>query len=266
MTMPAAMNFSRLKKKVFWPLFEKANLSRAGALHALSVVEAESIRALGIKSPVVQIGNGVDIPAATVSQKENTETADGVRTLLYLGRIHPIKGLNKLIDAWKLMHVSDQKWCLRIVGWGEDEHVQQFEQQIAGVDSIHFAGPLFGDQKHRAMSKASAFVLPSSSEAFPMALMEAWSHGLPAIATKTCNVIGDQGETAAVFVDDSVESIRNGISEIIEMSDMQRQEMGDRARAIVKAGYSWPSIASKFLSVYRWLLGEGPEPAELMFD
>lgn len=268
MTMPAAMQYSRWKKNLVWPWLEKPNLEKANCLHALSSVEAASIRALGIKTPVVLIGNGIDLPGKASNQVANAARNDGVRTMLYLGRIHPIKGLDKLIGAWQ-SQANDAKakmWRLQIVGWGPDDYVRKIKNQIADDESVVFTGPLFGDQKHEAMNRANAFVLPSSSEAFPIALMEAWSHGLPAVATKTCNVLGETGESTSLFVEDSQQAIQAGIQQTVELSDEQRQTMGDRARAIVDADYSWPTIAKKFNSVYRWLLGDGDDPTDLMFD
>lgn len=269
MTMPAAMEFSRLKKKLFWPWMEKSNLNHAAFIHALSSFEAESVRALGIRTPIVQIGNGVDLPLTVASQRTNTAANDGVRTLLYLGRLHPIKGVDKLIKAWKSAGLgcrSKDQWKLQVVGWGQADYVQTLESQTRDDHSIVFSGPLFGDEKHLAMNKAHAFVLPSSSEAFPMALMEAWSHGLPAVATQTCNVLNRDDDSVSLFVDDTEEEIVRGIQEIAGATDGQRQAMGDAARAVVEADYSWPKIAKNFIAAYRWGLGLGSEPTDLMYD
>ena len=269
MTMPAAMKFSRWKKILFWPLLEKTNLRKAAFLHALSSIEAASIRALGIKTPIVQIGNGVDLPELAVHQETNAETNGGVRTILYLGRLHPIKGLDKMIGAWRSAKVNSpgkDNWRLQIVGWGQEDYVQKLKDQSQGDESILFSGPLFGDDKHRAMHQASAFILPSSSEAFPMALMEAWSHGLPAVATTTCNVLGDAGNSVSLFVGDTEEDIVSGIQKIVGLSDQERQTMGDAARAIVATDYSWQKIAQNFVTSYQWALGVGQKPSELMYD
>ena len=271
MTMPSAMKFARWKKAIFWPLFENRNLQKASCLHALSQFEADSIRQLGIKTPIALIGNGVDIPDHSSSQIKNSQS--GIRTLLYLGRLHPIKGIEKLLDAWNKVQTSnlgDSPWRLQIVGWGKESYVQHLKLRVADTndgDSIEFTGPLFGDQKHLAMHQANAFVLPSSSEAFPMALMEAWSHGLPAVATKTCNVLTNHAKAndAALFVDDSVECIAEGIRRVVSMSDQERQLKGNLVRSIVADEFSWHSISTKLSNVYRWAIDGGSPPSTLNF-
>lgn len=271
MTMPAAMKYSRWKKKAFWPFLEKPNLKNAKCIHALSQFEAQSIRALGIETPIVLIGNGVDIPESGVSQLDNTQFRNGTRTLLYLGRVHPIKGLEKLIDAWQVVQSNrlNASWRLQIVGWGDEQYINNLKASVSSknlTSSIEFTGPLYGEEKNAAMLKAHAFVLPSSSEAFPMALMEAWSFGLPAVATNTCNVLGNKGEDLSFFCEDTADAIAAEVMLLIAKSDDERQILGDNLRKFVSANHSWPTVANKFAKTYRWLLDQGELPAVLTFE
>jgi poly(glycerol-phosphate) alpha-glucosyltransferase len=224
---------------------------------------------LGIKAPIVKIGNGVDLPELASNQANNAAANDGVRTLLYLGRLHPIKNVDKLIAAWRSAGVNQlgkAPWRLQIVGWGQDDYVASLKELARDENSIAFSGPLFGDDKDLAMNQASGFILPSSSEAFPMALMEAWSHALPAVATNTCNVLGEAGSSVSLFVDGAEHDIARGIQSFIIMTDKQRQTLGDNARAIVAKDYSWEQVSRNLLACYHWILGTGPEPAYLMCD
>ena len=97
MLEPWALAHKRVKKKLAWLAYQKRDLNRAAALHATADSEAEVIANLGLLPRVVVLPNGVDIPAVAAS---HSRAPDQPRTALFLSRIHPKKGLDRLIDAW----------------------------------------------------------------------------------------------------------------------------------------------------------------------
>ena len=113
---PGALQFSRLKKRAFWRLAQGSAVRSAACLHATSDLELDDIRAFGLTNPVAVIPNGIDIgaPAAPCSAPE--------RVVLSLGRVHPKKGLDRLIRAWALVEADHPAWRLRIVGPAELGH------------------------------------------------------------------------------------------------------------------------------------------------
>ena len=89
-----AMSHGSFLKRLFWPWLQRPALNSAACFHATSLAEYEDIRRAGFKQPVAVIPNGIDVPSRLPKEKSE------FRTLLFLGRIHPVKGLDLLISAW----------------------------------------------------------------------------------------------------------------------------------------------------------------------
>ncbi|MEL7154914.1 MAG: glycosyltransferase, partial [Pseudomonadota bacterium] len=107
---PAALEKSPWKKKFIWPL-QRVAFDQARCFHATAEKEYEEIRAFEQRAPVAIIPNGVDLPEAVDAAPHPD------KTLLFLGRIHPIKGLDLLLEVWDdLPDALRAGWTLRIVG------------------------------------------------------------------------------------------------------------------------------------------------------
>ena len=132
---PWAIRNSRWKKRVAYFIFEAAHLRWASCLRALGEAEARAMRQVGLKNPIAIIPNGIDLPTFVDSPKLMVDgslrslKADGWKVLLYLGRIHPKKGLVNLLKAWKQVSgrwsvVGGQRseWLLAIAGWDQRGH------------------------------------------------------------------------------------------------------------------------------------------------
>src|SRR5208282_5225967 len=117
-----------------------------------------------LSNPICVIPNGIDLPERWKEPAER-ET----HTLLYLGRLHPKKGLAGLIEAWSNVRRKAEQagWTLKIVGWDQSGHRTELEaltRKLGAGSSISFAGPRFGEAKAECFREASAFILPSLSE------------------------------------------------------------------------------------------------------
>ena len=110
-----ALSRNRHVKRVLWPL-QKRVLARADLLHATSEVELAEIRAQGFTAPVAVIPNGIDLPDMRHGVKQGS---DGMRTLLFLSRIHPTKAIDRLLAAWVQLQTRHPDWRLVIAGRGE---------------------------------------------------------------------------------------------------------------------------------------------------
>jgi glycosyltransferase involved in cell wall biosynthesis len=264
MMEPWAMANSKWKKVAISTLFEKENLRRAACLHALTQREVEIIREHGLTNPICMLPNGIDLPNKT--KRFSPWGALGIEgnVLLYLGRIHPKKGLGNLLEAWaRCAHVDSTgvTWNLVIAGWDQDGHEAELQMEASSLgiaDSVFFIGPQFGEAKLAAYAAASAFVLPSLSEGLPMVVLEAWAHNLPVLLTPACNV--PEGCHASIVVDPEIESIKTGLEKLMKMSPAERAEMGAAGYQLVSNSFSWKRIAAEMLKVYRWLLDGSDKP------
>ena len=178
----AALEFSARKKQLFWTLAQGGAARAAGCLHATSRQEYEEIRTFGLKNPIAIIPNGIDLMPAVAKVRPS----EGQRTLLYLGRLHPKKGLDRLFDAWGRIEDPHPDWQLDIVGPIDSDYARDFEGAHCRRPNsrVRFVGPLYGEDKLNAYRQADLFVLPTLNENFAMTVAEALAQGTPVISTK----------------------------------------------------------------------------------
>ncbi len=257
---PWALRHSRWKKRVAALLYENEHLHHAACLHALNAAEAESFREYGLRNPICVIPNGTTLRSDMV----RGELPNG-RSLLYLGRIHPLKGLRKLIEAWSAVRndAATAGWRLTIAGWDQNHHRAELErlaEQLGVRSSVDFLGPQFNVDKDRCLAAASAFILPSESEGQPISILEAWSFGLPVLMTRECNLPEGAKAGAAVLMDPDARSIAVALCQLFSMTEQEREAMGRSGRSLVEERYQWQRIGKTMTGVYDWILGHGPKP------
>jgi len=258
---PWAVRNSAAKKKIAAFLFQNTHLRRAACLRALCASEAESMRAYGLTNPIAIIPNGIDLPDETQPARPASFPADK-KILLYLGRLHPKKGLVPLLGAWA--KVERQDWLLAIAGWDQAGHQAELQQQatILGLaDSVRFLGPQFGADKNACFNACDAFILPSFSEGLPMVVLEAWAHAKPVLMTAACNLPEGFAHHAALRIDPTAESLAAGLREFIALQEGELLIMGEQGRALVGKRFVWPQVAGDMAAVYRWVLQGGPQPS-----
>jgi poly(glycerol-phosphate) alpha-glucosyltransferase len=263
---PWALRNSGVKKQLAALAFERRHLTNAACLHAVSQGEAEAFRAYGLTNPICVISNGVDLVDLGVpapASPWDTSRVGNRKVLLYLGRLHPKKGLPLLLRAWEKTPAAQEEWMLALAGWDQGGHVAELEKMVRDLnlsDSVEFPGPLFGATRGAAYRNADAFVLPSFSEGQPLTVLEAWAHALPVIMTRACNLPDGFAAGAAIQIEPTVESVAAGLEEFVQMDPEALQRMGKAGRDLVERNYTWPRIASQMDEVYRWVLGGGAQP------
>lgn len=228
------------------------------------------MRSYGLKNPICIIPNGMTLHTIERSSRPvwHKQVQANKKTLLYLGRIHPKKGLANLLRAWAVCNGCKTSpaadWELVIAGWDQGSHQQDLLTLVETLgisNSVHFVGPQFGDEKSTSYSYADAFVLPSYSEGLPMVVLEAWSYGLPVVMTPECNIPEAFQHGSAIEVATNFESISGGLDRLFNLTSTQRLEMGARGRSLVEDRFVWSVIGSQMAGVYDWILGSGPRPA-----
>lgn len=252
-----ALSHSRHKKQLLWPL-QKRILERADLLHATSEEEYQDIRNRGLKAPVLVAPNGIDLPELSPRSQ-----ALDKRTLLFLSRIHPVKGLETLIDAWGSLEAMHPDWELKIVGPGDAAYVNTLKGRVDrnGSCRVHFVGALYGLDKEQAYRDADLFVLPSHSENFAMAVAEALSHECPAIVTQGAPWAGLDRDGCGWWIPNSVDSLRNTLNEAMHLPKAELQAMGTKGRLWMERDFSWDAIARMMEDSYQWLIEGGESPA-----
>ncbi|MFV8819145.1 glycosyltransferase [Haliea sp. E17] len=261
---PWAVNNARWKKRVAEFIYETRHLKGASCLHALCNAEADAMRAYGLKNPIAVIPNGVELPKdfGDIPEPEWAKTLPkDTNVLLFLGRLHPKKGLSNLLHAWSLAKpVSKGQWILAIAGWDQNEHLSELVSMtsLLGLEhSVRFVGPQFGIDKSASLLRANAFVLPSFSEGLPIAVLEAWAHGLPVLMTPQCNLPEGVSAGAALSMEPNVDAIQEALCLLFDMSHKERERMGAFGRSLVEKRFTWSSVATRMSAVYEWVLDGG---------
>ena len=178
---PAALQYSRYQKKLFMLLGQRSALKTATAIHATSLAEAEHVRSHGITCPIILSKNGIDIPHLPI----NKDLPPTGRTLLYLGRLHPKKGLDMLFSAWERLSMKFPEWNLKVVGEGQPRYEDELRRLVKSrrLQRIAFEGPKYGEKKIAEYASADLFVLPTKGENFGMVVAEALAAGTPVVCT-----------------------------------------------------------------------------------
>ena len=246
------------KKRIAWQIYQKRDLQSATAFHATSTKEAENIRALGFRQPIAVVPNGISLP----SEMPKKFRADGFRRVLFLSRIHPVKGLLTLLHAWKHVPIRNT-WRLVIAGPDSDGHqaqVAQLANELSLTDQVEFAGPVSDAQKWSFYRGADIFVLPSLSENFGIVVAEALAAELPVITTTAAPWAKLAELGFGRQVDSSAESLAEGLVDLMERTDSERAEMGVAAAQWATHEFQWRRVAERLQDFYVWLLSGGDKP------
>ena len=268
MLEPKFLAFHAWRKRAFAAAFGRTDLASATCLHALTQQELADIRCYGLTNPVAVVPNGTELPAdaapeAVDALEERFTTLRNRKWLLFLGRIHPNKGLDHLIRAWAQLAGRFDEWQLVLAGPGEPRHRQRFQQlarDLALTDRATFAGLLAGIEKDAALQHAEFFVLPSFSEGLSNAALEGLAAGTPALMTPGCSFDQAVRCGAAVLAEPDVPAWVAGLEKMMTLSDQPRREMGQHGRRLIETDYTWSQVAEKVVTLYRWMLGEAPIP------
>lgn len=260
-----ALGNSRWKKKIVWALAQRSVVKSADCLHATAEAEYHDIRARGFEQPVCVIPNGIDLPSPAALEGTEARPKAEQRILLYVGRLHPGKGVDRLLQAWTRLAPQRPNWCLRIVGPDNRGHEAQLRALAAGLRTprVTFVGAAFGAEKWGEYRNADIYVLPTQSENFGLTVAEALACGTPVITTKGAPWSGLVQERCGWWLDHGVEPLFEALRSATDISSAELEALGARGRDWMLRDFSWESIAEQMASVYHWLRHGGVPPSSI---
>ena len=144
--------------------------------------------------------------------------------------------------------------------------IQKLVADLGIARSVTFTGMLKGDLKWSALRAASIFTLPSHSEGFSVAILEALASGLPVLATPGCNFpeIAEQGAGVVVRADER--EVERALADLLAHSQAELRAMGEHGSDLISRRYTWPAIGNMMAEVYEWMLfGRAPGHVEIDF-
>lgn len=260
----SALSFSRWKKIGFHHLLQKSALSSVCCIHVTSRQEYDDVRAFGLTQPVAIVPNGMDL----VGRSPGKAKAGERRVLLYLGRIHPKKGLTTLLDAWAKLEDQHPNWTLQIAGPNEGGYGDVLRKQVKvlRLTRVQFLGAVFGQDKQDLYKRSDLFVLPTLNENFGLVVAEALACGTPVVCSRGAPWGGLVDHQAGWWVDFGVEPLRQALDSAMQLSARELDRIGSNGRDWMAREFSWGSVARSMAGVYLWLIGEGRIPETVVVD
>jgi len=188
------MKQQRLRKRLYLELRLRRLLNAAAAIHYATPLEEEGARSLGLRAPAIVEPNGIDLDEfhrmpSPGSFRELLGLSGESPLVLFLGRLHPKKGLDLLIHAFA--DVTRGDGVLAIAGTGDASYEKELRRiaEARGLGHrVRFVGFLQGHERIAAYADATVFVLPSHSENFANTVVESVAAGTPVIVSDQVNL------------------------------------------------------------------------------
>jgi glycosyltransferase involved in cell wall biosynthesis len=247
MLEPWIMTHNAWKKKAALFLYQKKAVQMATYLHATAQMEADNIQALGFKNPICIIPNGIDI-----SDIKGIKTHYGTKKMIFLSRIHPKKGIELLLEAWRNSNTNG--WTLEIAGNGDENYIAQLNHSAHNLKNVHFVGAKYGESKWDFLRSADVMVLPTHSENFGIVVAEALSIGVPVITTQGTPWNDLETYRCGWWIDLSVANLEIAIANVTQASTDVLETMGNNGRKLVADKYEIKSVTSKVVELYQKVL------------
>ncbi len=252
---------SRLKKKMIGWYGQFSALRGADMFHATCQKEYEEIRGLGFRQPVAIVPIGMDIPAVEHGK------ASGLRHVLFFGRLHEVKAVDRLILAWGKVADKFPDWDLQIAGpdAGDEQRLKRIVREN-NIPRVSFIGEVCGQEKYRLLANVDLYVLPSKTENFAVTVAEALASGTPVIASNGTPWSGLDKHKCGWWGFKDENSLAALLHEVLAMDRDALREIGQNGARWIKQDFSWPAIGRQMMSAYEWLLKAGPRPGCVVED
>lgn len=237
-----------IKKRLYLAAIARKMIYRAASVHCTARFEAESAKIFLPRASFAVLPCAVETSSlSTIHRKTTPETSDEIK-VLFLGRLHPIKRPELLIQASRLLPNAR----INFAGPGDPTFVSGLQKMASslGVEHrINFAGMVNGEDRINAFREADCFALPSDHENFGMVLAEAMVAGLPTITTKGAAIWREIESAGAWIVDQTPESLATAIQTIA--SDRPGAAVrGLRGRAFVLEQFSAERLGPAYRDLY----------------
>jgi glycosyltransferase involved in cell wall biosynthesis len=250
-----------LKKSLYWQLAERHVVRDAKALLFTSEEERrlarksfrpykceEAVINYGTRGPGAELG---DFKRRFLARHPELE---GKRLLLFLGRLHPKKGCDLLLQGFSRVLAQEPSYHLVMAGPDQEGWMSELQSLAVSLgihDRVHWTGMLEGDLKWEAMAAADAFVLPSHQENFGIAVAEALACGLPVLISNKVNIWREIVQAGAGLVaEDSEAGVCDLLRDWLQLSELERDTMRERAVQCFKAHFEIEDVAQSFLDVF----------------
>ncbi len=247
-------------KRVSFRCIERAALEHAAAVHYTSARERDEAERLSFSGRAVIIPNPVDLADAEASPEPFRARYPQLKdklVILFMSRLDPKKGLDLLIPAFRMVRAKHSEAILVIAGSGNREFSKALRRQAGeeNVDAhIVWTGFLDGAAKKEALDNADIFVLPSYSENFGVAAVEAMAHGVPVVISDQVAVHTQVAEySAGVVTACDPKQLAQALSRLVS-DPAERLAMGAQGLSLAREQFSTDTVCRSLIKVYESIL------------
>jgi len=257
-----------IKKSIYWHFFLQPVLSHANAV--LFTCEEEKILArqsfgrYQVRERVLNYGIfGPDLDAANAVKEflGKWPKLRGKRIAITMGRVHPKKGVDILIEAFAQSLARYPDWELVIAGpdqVGQQEELQALAKRLGVAERITWTGMISGELKWGALNASEVFVLPSHQENFGIVVAEALACKLPVIISDKVNIWREiKDHNAGLICEDTVESTQVALNKWSGLSSAEIDGMRSRSMECFNENFNYNIIATRVLDVTESIVRQG---------
>ena len=243
-------------KRLFDVVLGHRLLEGAAVVIAKSEMEATFFRSMKLLRPlnIAQVPNGFDLSDLTTNVqagcfRKRWNIADGATVFLFMGRLHAMKGVDFLIEAYEYADISNSN--LVIVGWEDDNSAKDLRvmaKRSRVANQIRFIGPLFGHDKFEALKDADVMVASPIWENYGLSVLEALGWGVPVLCTNTLGLASEIDHKGAMVVRRDVEAMAEGMITLARDLPLRRK-MAEMASKTAQ-GFNWDLTVNKLEELY----------------
>ncbi|MFB6318216.1 glycosyltransferase family 4 protein [Saccharicrinis sp. FJH54] len=207
---------------------------------------------LNINNKVEVVYNPCSKLHYTITEKQKE------KIILFAGSLIQRKGYMDLINAFSTISTQHPDWRIVFAGNGEIDKAQELAKERKIINKIECTGWIKGPDLQQLFINASIFCLPSYGEGFPMAILDAWSYGLPVISTKVgglCDVLND-GVNALTFNPGDIKTLADQLNKMISDKEL-RKSIAEESVRLAENDFNLVNINKKIGSIYDHLLNDG---------
>lgn len=247
MLAPAALSYSPGRKRIARALYQDRCFARASGYLATGDIEKANIRAYFGDARVTVVPHGVEetstrLPVFSKRRKH----------VLAIGRLHPVKGYDRLLRAWSQVEDDFSEWTLEIAGPDSDGHGAILRALIEelGLSRANIGEAKFGVERDASLADARLFVLPSLTENFALTVPEALVCATPVIASTGAPWAALPEQGCGWWVPPEPDGLAGALRTALSLSEDQLATMGTTGRTWAHETFGWDRIAQEIIRVY----------------
>jgi len=251
-------------KRVYYRWVDAGTVDEASAMRFTARTERDEALRLGFDTPGAVIPHPYEpmkgVPPSTGAEASFSADRETPR-ILFLSRLHPVKGVDLLLQAFKRVTEDHPQAVLTVAGAGNEAYERCIRKEIRSLrleGRTTMPGFVNGDRKRRLLDGADVFVLPSRHESFGMSLVEAMHAGCPVVTTPEVGLAEAVEEAGAGrVVAGEPEALASALSDILSDGPL-RVQMARRGRKLVRSAFNPEKVGHEVSRLYRAAL-KGPD-------